>query len=113
MKKYIPIVPTENENNLCIEVLYSKGGHNWFNGDNERRGYYLHCTPTLIKNNRLSNGTEYSTSTVTLGKGYKLMLKEVGRKSQKAEKEANRLAEEKVDFIVDKVCKRYGLELAA
>ena len=47
MKKYIPIVPTESENNLCLEVLYSKGGHNWFNGDNERRGYYLHCTPTL------------------------------------------------------------------
>ena len=41
MKKYIPIVPTESENNLCLEVLYSKGGHNWFNGDNERRGYYL------------------------------------------------------------------------
>ena len=95
MKKYIPIVPTESENNLCLEVLYSKGGHNWFNGDNERRGYYLHCTPTLIKNNRLSNGTGYSTNTVTLGKGYKLMLKEVGRRSQKAEEEANRLAEEK------------------
>ena len=29
------------------------------------------------------------------------MLKEVGRRSQKAEEEANRLAEEKVDFIVD------------
>ena len=89
MKKYIPIVPTESENNLCLEVLYSKGGYNWFNGDNERRGYYLHCTPTLIKTDRLSNGTEYSTSTVTLGKGYKLMLKEVGRRSQKAEEEAN------------------------
>lgn len=24
MKKYIPIVPTESENNLCLEVLYSK-----------------------------------------------------------------------------------------
>ena len=113
MKKYIPIVPTESENNLCLEVLYSKGGHNWFNGDNERRGYYLHCTPTLVKTDRLSNGTEYSTSTVTLGKGYKLMLKEVGRSSQKAEEEANRLAEEKEEFIVKEVCKRYDLELAA
>lgn len=113
MKKYIPIVPTESENNLCLEVLYSKGGHNWFNGDNERRGYYLHCTPTLVKTDRLSNGTEYSTSTVTVGKGYKLLLKEVARRSEKSENEANILAEEKVDFIVEKVCRRYGLELAA
>ena len=110
MKKYMPIKPTENENSLCLEVLYSKGGYNWFNGDNERRGYYLHCTPVLLKTDSLSNGTEYSTRTVTLGK---LMLKEVGRRSQKAEEEANRLAEEKVDFIVEKVCRRYGLELAA
>ena len=41
------------------------------------------------------------------------MLKEVGKKSQKAEEEANRLAEEKEEFIVKEVCKRYGLELAA
>ena len=41
MKKYMPIKPTENENSLCLEVLYSKGGYNWYNGDNERRGYYL------------------------------------------------------------------------
>ena len=33
--------------------------------------------------------------------------------SQKAEEEADRLAEEKEEFIVKEVCKRYGLELAA
>ena len=113
MKKYMPIKPTENENSLYLEVLYSKGGYNWYNGDSERRGYYLHCTPVLLKTDSLSNGTEYSTSTVTLGKGYKLLLKEVGRRSEKSENEANILAEEKVDFIVEKVCGRYGLELAA
>lgn len=116
MKKYMPIKPTENENSLYLEVLYSKGGYNWYNwynGDNERRGYYLHCTPVLFKTGSLSNGTEYSTRTVTLGKGYKLLLKEDGRRSEKSENEANILAEEKVDFIVEKVCRRYGLELAA
>lgn len=56
MKKYMPIKPTENENSLCLEVLYSKGGYNWYNGDNERRGYYLHCTPVLLKTDSLSNG---------------------------------------------------------
>ena len=112
MEKYIPIVPTKIGNTLCLEVLYDKGGQNWFNGDNERRGYYLYCMPTMIQTYQLSDGTEHSERTFIVGKGYKLMLKEVGRKSQKAEEEANRLAEEKVDFIVDKVCKRYGLELA-
>ena len=29
------------------------------------------------------------------------------------DEEANRLAEEKEEFIVKEVCKRYGLELAA
>lgn len=113
MKKYIPIEPTESENNLCLEVLYSKGGYNWFNGDSERRGYYLHCSPVLLKCNKLDNGQEYTTKTIIAGKGYKLLLKEVSRRSQKAEAEANSLAEEKADFIVDKVCRRYGLKLSA
>ena len=113
MKKYIPIEPTESENNLCLEVLYSNGGYNWFNGDSERRGYYLHCSPVLLKCNKLNNGQEYTTKTFTVGKGYKLLLKEVSRRSEKAEAEANSLAEEKADFIVDKVCRRYGLKLSA
>ncbi len=113
MKKYIPIEPSESENSLCLEVLYSKGGYNWFYGDSERRGYYLHCSPVLLKCNKLNNGQEYTTKTIIAGKGYKLLLKEVSRRSKKAEDEANSLAEEKADFIVDKVCRRYGLKLAA
>ncbi len=113
MKKYIPIEPTNSENNLCLEVLYSKGGYNWFNGDAEHRGYYLHCTPVMLKEKQLDSGLQYTEKTITVGKGYKLMLKEVSRRSQKAENEANILAEEKADFIVEKVCSRYGLKLVA
>ena len=113
MKKYVPIEPTESENSLCLEVLYSAGGYNLYNGDNEQRGYYLHCSPVMIKTDRPDNGKEYTTNTFTVGKGYKLLLKEVGRRSKKAETEANILGEEKSDYIIDKVCKRYGLKLAA
>ena len=52
MKRYIDIVPTRDENAICLETGYSEGGHNWYNGDCERRGYYLYCTPVQIENHR-------------------------------------------------------------
>jgi integrase/recombinase XerC len=46
-----------------------------------------------------------------LGKGNKLLLKEVARRSKKAEIEAEKIAEEKADWLLEQVCKIYGLKL--
>ncbi|MBR2302017.1 MAG: hypothetical protein IKA41_08735 [Bacteroidaceae bacterium] len=112
MKRYIDIVPTRDENAICLETGYSEGGHNWYNGDCERRGYYLYCTPVQIENHKTSEGRDYKTFTQILGKGNKLLLKEVGRRSKKAEAEAELIAEEKASWLLNQVLNRYGLKLA-
>lgn len=110
-KRYISIKPNRDENSICLEVGYQLGGHNWYNGDTERRGYYLYCTPCKITQHSTSNGTSYNTISQILGKGNKLLLKEVSRRSKKAETEAIALAKEKEQFLLERVLTRYGLEL--
>lgn len=74
-------------------------------------GYYLYCTPCKITQHSTSNGTSYNTISQILGKGNKLLLKEVSRRSKKAETEAIALAKEKEQFLLERVLTRYGLEL--
>lgn len=66
---------------LRIHVGYEKGGYNYFSGNTHKRGIYVYITPVC------RNGI--SVSTMILGSvyecGYKLFLKEVGRKNQKQE----------------------------
>lgn len=112
MKKYVNLVPTRDENAICLETGYSKGGVNWYNGDNERRGYYLYCTPIQIDTKSLPGGRDYRTFTQVVGKGNKLLLKEVTRQSKKAAEEAERIAEEKAEWLLQQVVARYGLTLA-
>jgi hypothetical protein len=111
MKKYIKIEATRDENVICLETGYSLGGHNWYNGANEARGYYLYCTPMQVNQRDDGRGNEYNTFTQVLGKGNKLLLKEVARRSKKAEIEAEKIAEEKADWLLEQVCKIYGLKL--
>ncbi len=110
-KKYIDIEPSDRENVICIEVGYSLGGHNWYNGQEERRGYYLYCTPCGISTHKLNDGREYNTITNTLGKGLKLLLKQVSRQSVKAELEAIELAKENEEMLLNRVLSKYGLKL--
>lgn len=112
MKKYIALVPTHDENSICLETGYSTGDYNWYNGDNERRGYYLYCTPVMVETHRLADGREYRSITQVLGKGNKLLLKEVRRRSKKAEAKAEALAEQKANWLLQRVLERYGLKLA-
>lgn len=42
---------TKQKTFLTLEIKYSKGGLNYFNGQNEQRGYYLHATPEEIEGN--------------------------------------------------------------
>ena len=73
---------------LKIDVDYQKGGINYFNGNIEKRGIYIVVKPcrrhhgivsTMICGNRHANG-------------YKVLIRELGRKSQK-----------QIDFVADKV----------
>jgi len=112
VKKYVDIVPTKDENSICLETGYEEGGHNWFNGDYCRRGYYLYCTPVQVGSNKTSEGREYKTFTQVLGKGNKLLLKEVKRRSKKAEAEAESIALKKADWLLSQVISKYGLQLA-
>jgi DNA mismatch repair ATPase MutS len=94
MKRY----EERNGKTLEIEVRYNVGGQNNWTSRNEKRGYYLHVTPVQIKD----YGT-YRTVTMTAFSGYKQLLKEVGRKSAKAEQEAIQIAEQYVEEMIKAV----------
>lgn len=112
MKRYIPIKTENNsENYLRIMMDYSLGGYNWYNGDEEKRGYYLYCSPVEKKTSYYSNGEPFVTYTETVGKGGKFLLKEVSRQSKKANEEALILANKRTEELVNLICKRYGFEL--
>ena len=105
MKKFIA---TKNENVfLKVEVYYNLGGMNYFTYKSEPRGYYLSVTPV----ERIDRGG-YFVETQAAFSGYKTILKEVKRKSKKAETEAEQLAVKLMQSIIDAVLIEQGLELA-
>ncbi len=111
-RRYIELAENDEKHNvLCVEVGYSLGGYNWYNGDSEPRGYYLYCTPCERKMNKLSDGREYASISQILGRGGKTLLKEVTRQSKKAKEEALKIAKEKENWLIQKVLNRYGLAL--
>lgn len=113
LKKYIKLIPSDTkENTLCLTIGYSLGGYNWYNGDSERRGYYLYCSPCNRETKKLNDGKEYTTVTETLGKGAKVLLKEVTRQSKKSETEAVEIAYQKECMLINLVVEKYGLKLA-
>jgi hypothetical protein len=66
-------------NELRVEVDYQKGGFNWFTGDYSNSGVYVFLTP-------VSRGNGFEGFSITGSQhvnGYKILLKEIGRKSQK------------------------------
>jgi hypothetical protein len=100
MKRYIPIKNEKNsENFLRIMMDYSLGGVNWYNSAEEKRGYYLYCSPVEKKISSYSNGEPFVTYTETVGKGGKFLLKEVSRQSKKAKEEACLLAKQKTEEL--------------
>ena len=104
-KKYLPIKPTRNENNIRISVFYDLGGHSYFTGQNSERGYYVSVQPVCVDDR---NG--YQLVTETMFRGYKYLLLPVKRQSKKAELQAIELAKD-IKWLIDKVCNEYGLEL--
>lgn len=66
-------------NKLRLNVDYQREGVNYFTGDYNHGGVYIYITPCTHENGITGN--------VITGKqhcdGYKILLKEIGRKSQK------------------------------
>lgn len=66
-------------NELKIEVDYQKGGVNWFSGDYCESGVFVYLKPV-----HRGNGFEGCSITgKTHVDGYKILLKQINRKSQK------------------------------
>jgi len=66
-------------NKLRISVDYQKGGMNYFTGDYEENGVFVYIQPCSYNNGII--GTTITGKRQT--DGYKILLKEIGRKSQK------------------------------
>lgn len=102
MEKYIKLKQNEQGfTDLEVRTKY------WLNGFGEdyRRGYYLQVFPVTRSNNCIAYRSLLSHRDPVV------FLKEVGRKSKKAEAEADNLAEEMEHELVEFVCKEYGLEV--
>lgn len=67
-------IPFKGMPQLKIEVGYEQGGYSYFSSQVTRRGYYFYVQP--------ANVCEHSVTTL-LFDGFKILLKEVGRKSSK------------------------------
>ena len=111
MKEYtefIPVVNNEDVNNIKVRVFYSLGGINYFTYGHDARGYYLSVFPVK----REDHGS-YTSESTRLGSGYKVLLKEVKRKSEKAENEAINMAKTGsiIQPIIERLVAELGLEL--
>lgn len=110
-KEYLKLKPnSDGETHLCVSMDYTLGGMNYFNYRVDKRGYYLYCTPCKLMDGG-SNGVSYRTIQTCLGKGLKQILKEVTRKSKKAEQEATEIALASKAKLIATVCEQYGYEL--
>lgn len=92
MKEYIPVnapqIGSTRTTHLKVEIYYSLGGINYFTYKNERRGYYISVSP--VERREYAPGLMMEGTTCF--SGYKALLKEVTRKSAKAEREAEAAA---------------------
>lgn len=79
LKQPITRAGGEPLNKLRLNVDYQKGGVNYFSGDYSGSGVYIYIQPCTYNNGIIG--------TVITGKqhldGYKILLKELNRKSQK------------------------------
>lgn len=106
-KEYIKLKENgDKETHLCVEMDYNLGGMNYFNYQEVPRGYYLYVVPCTLED----RGT-YQTVSQVLGKGLKILLKQVARRSKKAEDTAIQIAQERKAELIAAVCKEYGYEV--
>lgn len=79
MKKPIVRPQLDTLDELRVRVDYQKGGYNYYTGNVESNGVYVYLTPV--------HRTNWSVGSTIDGNmhnsGYKVLIKELGRKSQK------------------------------
>lgn len=100
IRRYSLAYNTQGETHLDVDFGYDIGGET-------RRGYYLYCTPVRREDRDGATMVRFQ-----IGKGRKLLLKEVPRRSQKAEAEARALIDEALPGLVSRTLSIYGLKLA-
>lgn len=77
---------TENvdgNNAISVAISYNKGGTNLFTYNHEKRGWYFSITPCAIERRG-----SYSMVSFSAFSGFKMLIREIGRNSQKAYDEA-------------------------
>lgn len=81
------------EQGITIEtdISYQKAGINWYNSEREKGGYYLHVSPVQIGEHFIER---------QLGSGFKYMLLEIDRQSNKRLETAKRIATEERDQLI-------------
>lgn len=102
MKKYLQLY--ENAQGLThieVDVYYNPGDYR------RARGYYLSVTPLSIE----EKGGLRSIGFTASAAGYYYQLKTVTRKSAKAEKEAEAIAAQVEQQVIERVCNEYNLFL--
>ena len=87
MKMYEKIEGTENKY-LKFEVFYDKGGMNYWNGGNDKRGYYL--SVRIVE--RKDEGRGFISESFIMFSGTKKLLMEVNRQSEKKYNESIELS---------------------
>lgn len=106
MKRYVELEKNELATHLKIETRYDLGGPNWAYGGTTKRGYYLSVMPVTRENR---NG--YWLETYVGFTGSKQLLKEVTRKSAKAEATAEEIAKNYIHSLVEYVCESNNIPI--
>lgn len=114
-KKRIPLIPNEKnpETHLELSIDFQSDNANWYNGRLEHKGYFMYCIPVTQKNFRDNDGRETPLWSQTLGKGKKIQLLEVSRRSKKAGENALTLSKTVEPELIRATCAAYGLTLAS
>jgi hypothetical protein len=98
----LPFTGKDGENCLRISVGYEEGGHNWYSGENNRKGFYAYVIPAKEDNSGY-------VSTV-LGAGIKCCLEKATRfNAKKLEKLSGLCMEhEDVKKCIESVSRKHG-----
>jgi hypothetical protein len=104
MKKYLK---TNKENTeVKIELKYNLGGLNYWNYKTEARGYWLHIQPLKIERKQ-----DCTIESFDCFSGYKALILETKRKSDKAYNTALEMLEAKKAEMLEIITKNNNLEL--
>ena len=106
MKRYIELKENATATHLRVEIYYTLGGINYATYRQEPRGYYLSVVP-VTRENRYGCTMESFTAFT----GVKQILKEVSRRSAKAEAQAEENAQNYIHDLVNYVCSKNGFSV--